>query len=263
MTTVKTIRTYLEQKVPAYMKLDFDNVGHLVGYSSNPVTRVLTTLDITEEVIEEAAEFGAELIVSHHPVFFDLKRITDDTVTGRVVLKLIQSGISAICLHTNLDTVDGGVNDALLAALGAQKTGLLSPHGVAPDGKKYGIARLGVLPEEQVFSDFLTHVKTALHANGLRYHDAGRMVKHIGCCGGSGGGDIVAAYEAGCDTFVTADIKYDQFLTARALGINIIDGDHFCTENVVVPVITNMLQEAFPDLQVTQSTRHGQTAQFI
>ena len=85
----------------------------------------------------------------------------------------------------------------------------------------------------------------------------------IACCGGSGGSDIQKAFAAGCDTFVTADLKYDHFLTAKELGLNLIDADHFCTENVVVPVIERLLCEKYPQLEVRVSQLHGQTAQFF
>ena len=70
------------------------------------------------------------------------------------------------------------------------------------------------------------------------------------------------AFEAGCDTFVTADIKYDRFLAAKELGVNLIDADHFCTENVVVPVLAETIRNAFPSVNVRISQALGQTTQF-
>ena len=263
MPKVKEIRDYFEAQIPSYMKLDFDNVGLLVGITEAEVSRVLVALDITGETIEEAQDIGAELILSHHPLFFDLKRVVDDDDRGRKIVALLTSGISAICLHTNLDTAQGGVNDALMAALGVHVTGLLAETGHHPNGQPYGISRVGELPAPLSMREFLAQTKAALRANGLRYYDAGKPVKRIGCCGGSGGGDLPAAVAAGCDTYVTADIKYDVFLAAKECGINLIDGDHFCTENVVVPVLAGLLRQAFPQLDVRISGRHGQTAQFF
>ncbi|MCD8117336.1 MAG: Nif3-like dinuclear metal center hexameric protein [Oscillospiraceae bacterium] len=254
MTTVQEVFTLLAQKAPVEGKLDFDNVGLLVGRGSREVHQVLTALDIVDEVIEEAAAIGAELIVSHHPLFFDLKSVTDSTWTGSRALTLAENHIAAICMHTNLDAAEGGVNDALMAALGGHVTGQLDPVS--------RIGRIGEMAEELPFSRFLPMVKSALSSNGLRYHDAGRPVKRLAVCGGSGGGEIALACQAGCDTYVTADVKYDQFLEARHLGVNLIDADHFCTENVVVPVLAGWLREAFPELDVHIAKSHGQTAQF-
>ena len=188
MANVKDIRDYFEQVVPSYMKFDFDNVGMLVGFCDAEVRTVVVSLDITDAVIEEAEEIGAQLIVSHHPLLFDpLKRVTDDDPKGRKVIRLIQDVISAICLHTNLDTAEGGVNDCLMETLGARVTGLLDPHGAHPDGTPYGVSRLGELAAPVEFQDFLVRTKQRLHSGGLRYVDGGRPVFRIACCGGAGG----------------------------------------------------------------------------
>lgn len=264
MASVKDIRDYFEKAVPGYMKFDFDNVGMLVGFCETEVRTVLTALDITDAVVEEAAGIGAQLIVSHHPLIFDpLKRVTDDDLVGRKIIRMIRCGISAICLHTNLDTAAGGVNDCLMDALGARVTGLLDPHGTHPDGTPFGVSRLGELPAPVDFEDFLVRTKQRLHCAGLRYVDGGRAVHKLACCGGAGGGEMRKAAAAGCDTFITADVKYDQFLSAKELGLNLIDADHFCTENVVVPHLKQMLNNAYPSLDVRISKIHGQTIRFI
>lgn len=262
MVTVNAIRAYFEEQVPPALKMGFDNVGLLVGTCNTPVRRVLVALDITDEVIEEAIAFQAELILSHHPLFFELKSVRDDDDTGRKIIRILQNGMSAICLHTNLDAVRGGVNDALMQALGASVIGLLTVDGTAPDGTPYGISRVGELDQSCSMEQFLEKVKTALNANGLRYHNANRPVKKLAVCGGSGGGDLPAVIAAGCDTFVTADIKYHQFLQAKENQINLIDADHYATEQVVVPVLADMLENQFPELNIKISEVHQQTAQF-
>lgn len=262
MPKVKEIRDHFEERIPAYMKYDFDNVGLLVGTAEREVNRVLVALDITGEVIAEARSFGAELVMSHHPLFFELKSVTDEDSRGRRVVELLSNKMSAICLHTNLDAAEGGVNDALLEKLGAAPLGLLSSHGAHPDGRPYGIGRVGKLAAPISLAEFLKVTKGALNSNGLRYHDAGREVFKIACCGGSGG-DFVEIAAGTCDTYVTSDIKYDRFLAAKELGINLIDADHFCTENVVVPVIADFLKEAFPALEVKISESLKQTANFF
>ena len=254
MPTVGEILSFLNGKAPMEAKLSFDNVGLLVGRSDRKVSGILTALDITDEVIEEAIAESAELIVSHHPLFFELKSVSDATWTGSRALSLAEHGIAAICMHTNLDAARGGVNDALLDALSLKYDGELDEETM--------IGRVGVLTEEMSMQEFLAHVKTSLHANGLRYHDAGIPVRRVAVCGGSGGGELSLAHAAGCDTYVTADIKYDPFLEAKHLGMNLIDADHFCTENVVVPVLRDWLTEAFPGLRVDVSRVHGQTARF-
>lgn len=254
MNTVNDIFSFLIEKAPVELALGFDNVGLLVGRRSKQVKRILTALDITDEVIQEAIDINADLIVSHHPLFFELKTVSDQSWTSERALTLAENGIAAICMHTNLDAAFGGVNDTLLAALGADAAGVLDSDSQ--------IGRIGTLTNQLSMEKFLPLVKKALRANGLRYHDAGAPVHKIAVCGGSGGSDIPLAHAAGCDTYVTADIKYDQFLEAKHLGLNLIDADHFCTENVVVPVLKEWIATAFPAVDVLISRIHSQTAQF-
>ena len=255
MPHVMDIYQLLAARAPVEKKLDFDNVGLLVGRSDRPVEKVMAVLDITDEVIAEAEEKSVDLIVSHHPLFFELKSVTDATWTGERALSLAENRIAAICMHTNLDAARGGVNDALLAAVGCTYTEELDPETM--------IGRIGVRPAPTELTAFMTEIKSSLRCAGLRYHDAGRPVYKVAVCGGSGGGEIALAHAAGCDTYVTADIKYDPFLESKHLGINLIDADHFCTENVVVPILKAWIQEAFPSVEVLVSEVHGQTAQFF
>ena len=111
MTKVRDIYDYLNALAPVSLKMDFDNVGLLVGDHNAEAGKCLLALDITDEVIREAKSTGAELIVSHHPLIFGaIKSVTADDLTGRKIIDLIKNDISAICMHTNLDIAQGGVN---------------------------------------------------------------------------------------------------------------------------------------------------------
>lgn len=258
MARAGEIRDYLFEFAPQRLAMDFDNVGLLAGLPDTLVTKALVSLDITGDVIGEAESMGAQLVVSHHPLVWDaMKSLTGETVQERKVMRLIHSGIAAICMHTNLDIASGGVNDALMARLGADTEGVLEPTG---DGE--GCGRVGEFENSRSMPDFLKFCKSALNANGLRYHDAGLPVKRIAVMGGSGGDCVALAARLGCDTYVTADVKYDQFLLAREIGINLIDADHFCTENVVVPVIRDLLAKGFPEVEFRISAVHCETSRF-
>jgi dinuclear metal center YbgI/SA1388 family protein len=256
MATVKDIFDNLNEWAPVETKMDFDNVGHLVGFENRPVTRILTALDITDEVIEEALELGAELIVSHHPMFFGLKNVVDSDIKGRKIIKLIQNNMSAICMHTNLDAAEGGVNTCLAGAVG-----IIEPEKLYDEPNCIGC--FGEIESETDFFEYLKTVKSALNVSMLRYVHGGRPVKKVAVVGGSGGDDMMRAIELGCDTFVTADLKYHKFVDAKEYGLNLIDGDHFCTENLVVPAIKARLDEYFPEIQVIISQRHAQTVRFF
>lgn len=253
MVKVSEIFDALSELAPVEGKLGDDNVGLLVGSWDDDVERVLVALDITSEVIEEGKRLGADLIVSHHPMFFGLRSVTDSDPTGARALALARSGMSAICMHTNLDVAPGGVNDTLCEVLGIEDTETFG-------GEACG--RVGYVPEQGLF-DFMAHVKNALHADGLRYVDAGRPVNRVAVLGGAGGNDMVDAFQAGADTYVTADVKHHQFIDARELGMNLIDAGHFSTENVVVPVLAELLENAFPGLEVSISRVHAQPERFF
>ena len=262
MVTVNDVFNTLAKMAPPEAKMDFDNVGLLVGKTAEEVLRVLISLDITDAVIEEAVKAGAQLIVSHHPLFFSLKSVTDGDRTGRKIVKLLSNGMSAICMHTNLDAARGGVNDALAEKAGILKPELLAVEGVLPSGEAFSYGRFGELAAECTFSEYLEFIKKSLKSNGLRYC-GGKPVKKVAVLGGSGGDYMHHAINQGCDTFITSDIKYDVFLEAKELGLNLIDADHFCTENVVTEVLLKLLRREFPKLDVEISRQHAQTAQFI
>ena len=262
MVTVNALFEYLNRIAPVSYQMDFDNSGFLVGDGNRDVRHVLVTLDITDDVISEAEKNGVDLILSHHPlIFHKLSAVRADDLTGRKVMRLIRSGIAAICMHTNLDIAPGGVNDALMEALNAEVTGILEPDGTDADGNSIGCGRVGVLREEMPLDTFLQFVTDRLNVSGLRYVSGGKHVHRIAVCGGSGGNMLELAAAAGCDTFVTADVKYDRFLAAKEFGVNLLDADHFCTENVVVPRLAEQLRARYPQLSVSISSLK-QTAVF-
>ena len=266
MAAVKDIFHYLDSIAPFATQLDFDNAGFLVGRGDRQVHRLLVSLDITEEVAREAVERGAELVVSHHPVIFHpAKSVTDADPVGRTLLALIEGGVAAICAHTNLDASVGGVNDALAQRLGLTDLSVLEPSGVDGEGRPIGIGRVGTLAggEAPGLTVFAAQVKEALGANGVRYVDAGKPVRRVAVGGGACGDMLELARAQSCDTFVTSDVKYNQFLDARDLGVNLIDAGHYPTENVVCPVLVQKLREAFPEVEVLPTDRHKEVFSYL
>lgn len=254
MITVQDIFDTLCRLAPLDLQLDFDNSGFLVGHPDKEVSRVLLTLDITEPVVDEAIAKGVQLIISHHPLIWDpLKSITSSGEGARV-LRLIEHQIAAICMHTNLDIANGGVNDVLMQKLGGEVEGPLD---------KDGCGRIGHLAGQISLEEFLLDCKRILKANGLRFIDSGRPVYKLAVMGGAGSHAIEDAFLAGCDTYVTSDIKYHQFQQAQDLGLNLIDADHFCTENPIIPVLADRLRADYPEISFIVSEVHNQLIQFI
>lgn len=264
MASVAEILNYIETLAPRYMKEDWDNVGLLCGRKNMEVCKILVALDPFRSVINEAIEEKADLIVTHHPLIFrdDLTAVNEDTETGRCVLTLVEHGIAAINAHTNLDLAPGGINDVLAAALGLENVELTHPEGTDDQGRPYGLLRAGTVAE-QPLETFLAAVKKNLNCDGLRYVDGGKPVRKVAVGGGSCAGGMQEAVDAGCDTFVTADVKYNQFRTAFELGLNLIDAGHFHTENPTMPVLAAKLQAAFPEIQVKLSQNHRDCMKFF
>ena len=262
MTTVADVLRYIEQIAPAYMQENWDNVGLLCGNRNDPVTKILVALDPFEHVCTEAADWGAELIVTHHPIIFQaLKSITEDTAAGRGIRTLIRHDISAINAHTNLDQAPGGVNDVLAGALNLQNIQVIDACGVDEEGRQWGLLRCGDV-DRQSLETFLGYVKAKLGCEGLRYVSSGKPVHKVAVGGGACAGELRAAVKAGCDTFVTSDVKYNQFWDARDLGLNLIDAGHFHTENPVVAVLADKLRAAFPEVEVKISEKHNDCMKF-
>ena len=263
MTTVGEILDFVEALAPEYMKMDWDNVGLLLGSRAKPVTKILVALDPFEDVAQKAADWGAELIVTHHPLFFrPARNLTDESGVGRTALLLAAHGISAINAHTNLDCAPDGVNDVLARTLGLENIRIITPSGVTEDGREWGLLRMGTVPEQSLDA-FLATVKTALHCPGLRYAQGGKSVHRVAVGGGACADEMAEALAAGCDTFVTADVKYNQFWDAADSGLNLIDAGHFYTENPVCGYLAEKLRAAFPAVSVKISQSHQDCMKFF
>lgn len=264
MTKVTDVLEYIESIAPSYMAESWDNVGLLCGRKEKDVKKILVALDPFRNVIEEAIREKADLIVTHHPLIFGEKvmAVNEETETGRCLLTLVENGIAAINAHTNLDIAPGGVNDVLANTLGLKEIRVLNPAGYDEALGGYGLLRMGTVPEQSLES-FLAHVKNALRCDGLRFVDGGKPVRKVAVGGGSCSGEMFEALEAGCDTFVTADIKYNTFRTAFENGLNLIDAGHFHTENPVVAVLAQNLQEKFPEVEVKICENHSECMKFF
>ena len=257
MPSLRDVERAIYQLAPEELAMEGDNVGLLLGRPEREVLRILVALDVTEAVAEEAEKLGANLIVAHHPVmncaWNPVQSLREDTLQGRLLRLLVRENLSAICMHTNLDAAQGGVNDALAQRLSLEEVEPLVEGG---------IPRMGLLPAPMPLSDFLAMVRKRLRPNGIRYVNAHRTVRRVAVGGGACGEFFAAAAEKGCDAFVTADVKYNQFLDAETLGLCLIDAGHFPTEDVVCPVVERFLLERFPDLAVQKSISHREVIQY-
>ena len=255
MSTVSDILQAIEAFAPTYMKEPWDNVGLNCGRMNQEVRTILVALDPSTEACQEAKEIGADLLLTHHALIWKPGFVTDQTIWGQEVLFLIENGIACINAHTNLDECPGGVNDELAHLLGLENIQVINPRGVDAQGREWGLLRCGEVTEQSL-EEFMDTVKSALGTPVLRYVNCGKSVRKVCVGGGACGTEFMDAVNAGCDTFVTADVKYNHFFDSRDNGMSIIDAGHFYTENPVVRVLAEKISAAFPEIEVKISESH-------
>lgn len=232
--TVQQVLDELRRFAPPELAQDWDNVGLLVD-AGHPVTGVLTALDITAEVVQEAAALGCELIVAHHPVIFHpIKALAP----GDVPALLVQKGISAICMHTNLDAAEGGVNDTLAAILGMRDTRSFAD----------GCGRIGTVDETSAAALAAFCQKTL--GPGVHYVEAGRPVRCLAEVSGAGGSYWQEAMALGADCLVTGEAAHHNGIDARRCGFGLVVAGHWGTEHPIAAVLKDRLARAFPGLTV-------------
>lgn len=262
MATVADILSFIETVAPSYMKEDWDRVGLNCGHMDRQVKTVLVALDPFRGVCEEAKKIGADLLLTHHALIWEPDFVTDQTQQGKNTLYLIENNIACINAHTNLDCAPGGVNDILAARLCLENIQVIDPKGTDSQGRQFGLLRQGTV-KKQSLEQFLSVVKNALGCEGLKYVNGGECVCRVAVGGGACASELTVAAAAGCDTFVTSDVKYNQFWDAKNLGINLIDAGHFHTENPVCKYLADSLRAAFPEISVVLSETHTDCAKFF
>lgn len=254
--TIKELYAFFDEKIPRALSCDWDNDGLMVCADKNAeVHRVLVALDITAAVAERAIQEGYDLIVSHHPlIFHPLKAVVPGDAVANKVIRLLTSGVSAMSFHTRLDAVAGGVNDVLANAIGLQE---IIPFG--KDGEEMG--RIGNLPAPMTLREFAELVKRATGAKQVQISDSGKPVSRVAVLGGGGAGESGAAAAAGADTYLTGDLRHDQLTEAPERGMNLVEGGHFFTENLVCNRIRDLLLEA--DSTLTVDVINSYPAEFV
>lgn len=234
---IQNVYEVIDRAAPFASAMDFDNAGLLVGDPDQPVSRLLIALDITPDVIREAVDCGAELIVSHHPVIFHgLKSLP----TFHPVWQLASKGIGAICAHTNLDKAQHiGVNEALAAALGLQHVRMI-PQDVDT------LLRIGELPVPMTLCEFAGLVRNRLGCGSVQVCGQIKNIRTVAVCGGACGDLANVAKAAGADLYVTGEAKQNEWIDAAGIGQPMLVCGHHASEAVVLPVLRDYLSRHLP-----------------
>lgn len=244
-----------EQRWNPSFALEWDNVGLLVGREEKEVKKIFVALDVTEETLDEALDFGADLMVTHHPLLFSpVKRITSCDFMGRRLIKMIQSDLCCYAMHTNFD-VKG------MAALNQELLGLENPRvleitGEDEEHRPEGIGRIGTL-EKMSLRDFAEKVKKDFQIPDVRiYGNPEQIVECVAVSSGSGKSMIKTAITQKADVLVTGDIDYHSGIDAVAQGLAVVDAGHYGTEYCFIKYMTGELEKMFPELEVMGASVH-------
>ncbi|MEY7971136.1 Nif3-like dinuclear metal center hexameric protein [Saccharomonospora xinjiangensis] len=209
-STVSDVIAALDAAYPRDLAESWDAVGLVCGDPADGVERVLVCVDPVTATVDEALEWGAQLVVAHHPLLLrGVHGVGTDTAKGRLVHRLVRAHAALFCAHTNADSAVPGVSDALAERIGVRVIRPLAPHADGPGST--GIGRIGELPEAVPFAEFVRRVGAALPATRpgvLGAGDPDRLVRTVAVSGGAGDSYLAEATAAGVDVYVTADLRH-------------------------------------------------------
>lgn len=239
----------IEEIAPISLAESWDNVGLQIGSYHQQVDRIMTTLDVTDEVISEAIDKKIDLIISHHPFFFNgVKRICLEDSRGKAINTLLTHQISVYSAHTNMDIAEKGINDLIARRLGLTDIRPLEEINRDSDA----IGKKGCLPGKMSSDDFIKSVKDQLAVSQLRMAgERPAFVKRVALCTGSGASFMDIAKQKKADVYITGDLKYHDAQRAKENGIWIIDAGHYDTEKFVSGLFKDILENTFSADELT------------
>ena len=241
MATVQKIYEEMQRMAPLELAESWDNPGLLVDCGGE-VSRVLVALDVTAETLAEAEQNGCQLIVTHHPVIFHpLKKLSP----ADLPFQLVQKGISAICMHTNLDAAEGGVNEVLAGFFGMREMEAFAE----------GCGRVGSIDPITV-PELAKKAQQALASRcnqpldgpavQVKFADTGKTVQRLAVISGAGGSLFEDALAQGADCLLTGEANHHHAIDAKRLGLSLIAAGHYATEFPVTAAVAEKLRGAFP-----------------
>lgn len=231
-----------EQFAPKSWAEPWDVPGLQLGNLEAPIHKILVTLDVRPETVQEALDVGADFIFAHHPAMFHPAKTLDLSVPqNQMYATILAHHLTVYAAHTNLDSAPGGMNDWLAAALGLQDcTGLVPSHGQTAT-TAVTMGRIGNLPRPTTVQAFAEHCRQVFHVAGLRLisHRPTAPVTRVAVLGGSGSEFYTAAVAQGADVYVTGDVSYHPAQDMLAAGLSVVDPGHHI-ESICEPQLTQL-----------------------
>ncbi len=236
---IREIIGALEDFAPLALQDGFDNSGLQIGLPEDAdATGVLLSLDVTEDVLDEAISLGCNMVISHHPLLFHpLKSVSGKDYVERCVIKAIKNGITLYAAHTNLDNAPNGVNYRIADKLGLQNIQWLDPK----NGLDAGSGIVGTLKSTMRMADFVSMVKDVFNVECVRYNDwDGEKVHTVAVCGGAGSFLMPKAVELCADAFLTGEIGYHRFFGYERQML-LMEIGHFESEQFTLDILEDVV----------------------
>ncbi len=259
--TVGEVLGAVEELWPESLAEGWDAVGLVAGRTANGAGKILFTVDPTAAVLDEALDWGATMIVSHHPLLLKpVSSVAASGFKGDAIHRLIEAGCALVTVHTNGDSAVGGVSDVLADALGLQH---VQPLVRAADGlPEEGIGRVGDLAEPVPLGTFAETVFSILPAvaGGVRVAgDKDAPVRRIAVCGGAGDSLFDSVRSSHADVYVTADLRHHPASELREAAADgppyLIDVSHFGSEWLWLTPAADALAHVLSDRGFTTDIR--------
>lgn len=258
MTNLGQLCLEFERLWPTSGAEDWDTPGIQIGKHTDKVSRVLLTVDVTSQVVEEAIDGGFDLILAHHPMFLrGVTHLDGDSSKGSLVSVLNRAEISVYAAHTNADIVQNGVSSAL-----ANQLELVESTAISPSGAEIGHGRIGRLAEPLELLTLARMLANLLPPTASGVRVAGnpkQKISVVALCGGAGDSFLADAYRLDADVYITSDLRHHPTLEAietahaQEKDFSIIDISHWAAEWLWLDIAATQLSEAFPQLQFVVS----------
>ncbi|MBR5196696.1 MAG: Nif3-like dinuclear metal center hexameric protein [Alistipes sp.] len=250
---IRDIAAAIEEFAPLSLQADYDNSGLIVGRLDDEVHSALLAVDVTEEVIDEAEREGCDIIITHHPIIFaPIKRLNSANYVERCVERAIRSGIALYACHTNLDSTPNGMSWQVGSMIGLDAMSVLEPRK-GDHNAGYGV--VGVLPRPENIMALLNRVKSIFNVGAIRYSDLpseDMMVRRVAVCTGAGRSNIIDALAAGADLYITADLRYNDFMMGENRMV-LADIGHFESEFCAIRILNDIISKKMCNFAVRKS----------
>lgn len=238
MIKLKKLCGLIEEIAPLERAFEWDNSGLILSMHED-VGVILVCLDVTEEVVQQAKDAGADTIISHHPIVFThVKRFAAEFSDTSPLIAAAIAGINVYSAHTSYDCAEKGMNRVLADKLGLKNV-IVQENGLA----------VGELDEAVSSTVFGEHIKAELDAAAVRYNAVDAPIRRVACMGGSASDFVEQAAELGAQAYVTGEAKHHHFLAADRLGVSLYEAGHYDTEIVFVEAVKSSLQNKLDELQ--------------